>query len=251
LRTAPQLYNIDAVAYESVMLGLFTIYRGEHSDREKPNDLCVAFSRDGFHWSRDARDPFIPVSEQPGAWNWGNVQSAGGGCVIVGDTLHFYVSGRSGIAGTALPGTCSTGLATLRRDGFASVSDQFPPRGVRPVSTARGTLTTRVVRFSGAHLFVNAGIRGSLKVEVLDRDGRVLGPFSADRCQAVTGDGTRLPVRWNAGSLAAVAGQPVRFRFILDRAQLFAFWVSPTEAGHSRGYLAAGGPGYSRTTDAV
>ena len=29
LRTAPQLYNVDAVAYESVMLGLFTIYRGE------------------------------------------------------------------------------------------------------------------------------------------------------------------------------------------------------------------------------
>jgi hypothetical protein len=251
LRTAPQLYNIDAVAYESVMLGLFTIYRGEHSDREKPNDLCIAFSRDGFHWSRDARDPFIPVSEQPGAWNWGNVQSAGGGCVIVGDTLHFYVSGRSGIAGTALPGTCSTGLATLRRDGFASVSDQFPPGGVRPVSSSRGTLTTRVVRFSGAHLFVNAGIRGSLKVEILDRDGRVLTPFSADRCAAVTGDGTRLPVRWGAGSLAALAGQPVRLRFILDRAQLFAFWISPSEAGHSRGYLAAGGPGYSRLTDAT
>jgi hypothetical protein len=62
------------------------------------------------------------------------VQSAGVGCVIVGDTLHFYVSGRSGIAGTALPRTCSTGLAPLRRDGFASVSDQFPTGGIRPDS---------------------------------------------------------------------------------------------------------------------
>jgi hypothetical protein len=106
------------------------------------------------------------------------------------------------------------------------------------------------VQFSGAHLFVNASIRGSLKAEILDRDGRVLAPFSVDRCEAVTGDGTRLPVRWSAGSLATLAGQPVRLRFIFDRAQLFAFWISATEAGHSRGYLAAGGPGYSRPTDA-
>ena len=107
-----------------------------------------------------------------------------------------------------------------------------------------------MVQFSGGHLFINASIRGSIKAEILDRDGRILPPFSADRCQAVTGDGTRLPLRWSEGSLAALAGSPVRVRFILDRAQLFAFWVSPTAAGHSRGYLAAGGPGYSRLTDA-
>jgi hypothetical protein len=178
------------------------------------------------------------------------VQSAGGGCLIVGDTLYFYVSGRKGIAGTALPGECSTGLATLRRDGFASVSDQFPAVALRPASTPRGTLTTRVLRFTGSHLFVNANVRGSLKAEVLDRDGRTIAPFTADRCTAVTGNGTRLALGWASGSLASLAGQPVRLRFVLDRAELFAFWVSPSTAGHSRGYLAAGGPGYSRITDA-
>ena len=48
----PELYNLDAVAYESVMLGLFAIFAAKASDREKPNELCVGFSRDGFHWSR-------------------------------------------------------------------------------------------------------------------------------------------------------------------------------------------------------
>jgi hypothetical protein len=249
LRTAPQLYNLDAVAYESVMLGLFTMYRGEKPDREKPNDICVGFSRDGFHWSREAREPFIGVSERPGDWNYGNVQSAGGGCVIVGDTLHFYVSGRSGVPGTALPGECSTGLATLRRDGFASMSDQFPARGIRPVS-GRGMLTTRVLRFSGHHLFVNANVQGSIKVEVLDRDGAVIAPFTASRCIPVIGDGTRLAVQWQSGALSSLASQPVRLRFILDRAHLYAFWVSPSPVGRSMGYLAAGGPGYSRTIDA-
>ena len=41
------------------LLGLFTIYRGERNEREKPNDVCVGFSRDGFHWARPARGAFI------------------------------------------------------------------------------------------------------------------------------------------------------------------------------------------------
>ena len=72
-----------------VVLGLFSIWRGETNAREKPNDLCVGFSRDGFHWSRQDRTAFVPVSERVGDWNWGNIQSAGGCCVIAGDTLHF------------------------------------------------------------------------------------------------------------------------------------------------------------------
>ncbi len=118
-----ELYNLDCVAYESVLLGLFTIFRGERTEREKPNDVCVGFSRDGFHWDRGSRRAFLGVNEQVGSWNWANVQSAGGCCLVVGDRLYFYVSGRRGVPGTSDPGVCSTGLATLRRDGFALPMD--------------------------------------------------------------------------------------------------------------------------------
>lgn len=246
--TPRQLYNLDAVAYESVMLGLFSIYRGERPDREKPIDLCVAFSRDGFHWSRVSRDVFIPVSERQGDWNWGNVQSAGGCCVVAGDRLHFYVSGRKGVPGTQLPGICSTGLATLRRDGFASVSDAWPAGVARQIGKQPG-LMTRPLRFSGRHLFVNAEIQGELRVEALDKAGRAIDAFSFNRCLPVTGDGTRLPVQWHGGSLENLAGQDIRFRFHLSRARLFSFWVSPTAQGESRGYLAGGGPGYGSNYD--
>src|SRR5262249_1426210 len=94
LKTPPQLYNLDAVGYESVLLGLFSIWRGQPRDRAKPNEVCVGFSRDGFHWDRPDHRAFIPVSETHGDWNWGNVQSAGGGCLVAGDKLYFYVSGR-------------------------------------------------------------------------------------------------------------------------------------------------------------
>ena len=248
---APQLYCLDCVAYESLFLGLFTMYRGEQPNREKPNDICLGFSRDGFHWARLSRAPFIGVSEREGDWNWANVQSAGGGCLVVGDELFFYVSGRQGVPGTSLPGVCSTGLATLRRDGFASVTDRWPEGIARRVTESAATLTTRPLRFSGRHLFVNAEVEGELFVEVLDRRGQAIERFSRARARPVTGSGTRLAVEWEGTqTLDAVAGDPVRLRFTLSRARLYSFWVSETPDGASGGYLAAGGPGYSGAIDA-
>jgi hypothetical protein len=116
-----ELYNLDCVAYESIMLGLFTMFRGERTDREKPNDICVGYSRDGFHWARSDRQRFIAVSERVGDWNWANVQSAGGCCLVVGDRLSFYEGSRGGVGVSSGGGGCSTGLTTpprrLRLDG--------------------------------------------------------------------------------------------------------------------------------------
>src|SRR5439155_3149654 len=146
--------NLDCVAYESLILGLFSIWRGQPRDRPKPNEVCLGFSRDGFHWFRanssglqsatnDRHPAFFGVSEKQGDWNWGNVQSAGGGCLVVGDRLYFYCSGRAGVPGTTSSGVCSTGLALLRRDGFASLDAADQP----------GQITTRPLRFSGRFLF--------------------------------------------------------------------------------------------------
>ena len=246
-----QLYNLDAVGYESLMLGLFTIFRGERTFREKPNDLVVGYSRDGFHWHRPDRRAFISVSEQMGDWNWANVQSAGGVCLIVGDRLHFYVSGRRGVPGTNDPGACSTGLATLRRDGFASLADADAHAPVRRIWPAGGsTVTTRPLRFSGGFLFVNADARdGTVEVEVLDVGGRVIEGFSLANCNAAHGDGTRLAISWTGARLGELAGQAVRFRFRVKNARLFAFWVSAVATGASRGYVAAGGPAFSGPVD--
>ena len=249
-----ELYNLDCVAYESIVLGLFTIFRGERLIREKPNDVCVGYSRDGFHWSRPDRDAFLPVSERSGDWNWANVQSAGGGCLIVGDKLHFYVSGRQGVPNTTDPGVCSTGLATLRRDGFASLDHPGNGQRVeRVTSLPPGTLITRPVRFAGKHLFVNlAAPAGDLRVEVLDAAGNTIAPYTAATCVPVRGDSTSVRVVWSgAQDLAALANRPVRFRFQLTNGALYAFWVSAETTGASHGYVAAGGPGFTGPVDTV
>jgi hypothetical protein len=250
-----ELYNLDCVAYESLLLGLFTIFRGERNEREKPNDVCVGFSRDGFHWDRPDRRAFLPVSERVGDWNWANVQSAGGGCLVVGDRLYFYVSGRRGVPGSNAPGVCSTGLATLRRDGFASMGSPASPSSVTRLepSPAPHTLITRPVTFSGRYLFVNLDAPdGALRVEVLDRGGKVIPAYAAAHAIAVRGDSTRARVTWTTTpDLAAVAGQPVRFRFTLTRGRLYSFWVSASSDGASHGYVAAGGPGFTGPADTI
>lgn len=249
-----ELYNLDCVGYESLMLGLFSVWRGESEVREKINEITLGFSRDGFHWHRPDRQAFIPVSDVVDSWNYANVQSAGGGCVINGDRLQFYVSGRQGVPGTGLPGVCSTGLAYLRRDGFASMDwlpGQMAVRRRVEDPGGAGVLTTRPVRFGGRHLFVNADLQGGeLRVEVLDLGGRVIAPLSRAACGPVTGDGTRHRVQWPGASLERVAGQPVRFRFVMTRGRLFSFWVSPWPSGESRGFPAAGGPEFSGPIDA-
>ncbi len=237
---APQLTNLDGVAYESVMLGLFTLWRGtpsEESGRPELNDVCLGFSRNGFHFARPDRVPFLPMSDAKGDWNWGNVQSAGGGCLVVGDKLHFYCSGRSGALGNRDAGG-STGLATLRRDGFASLE----------AGEEGGSVTTRPVIFSGRHLFVNVDApKGDLRVEVVDATGVAIEPFTSAACVPISIDSTKQAIKWQAGDdLSRLAGKPVRFRFTLKNGKFYAFWVSLDATGSSRGYVAAGGPGESQ-----
>jgi hypothetical protein len=241
LKIKPQLYNLDAVAYESLMVGFFTVWRGQPENRHKPNNLVLGYSRDGWHWSRPDRRPFCNVSDRQGDWNANNVQSAGGGFLVVGDELYFYVSGRSGRPGTNQAGTLTTGLATLRRDGFASMD----------AGEIEGALTTRPVHFSGKHLFVNVdNPNGELRVEILNEAGVALPQFDLRKCLPVSANKTLQPVRWSdVKDLSSLANQPVRFRFRLKNGRLYAFWLSPETSGFSGGYVAAGGPDFSSNRD--
>ena len=244
----PELYNLDCMAYESIMLGQFCVWQGEYTEPfgafPKRNEILLGFSRDGFHWHRPDRRPFMGCNtDDPEAWNWGNVQSVGGGCLVLGDQLIFHCSGWSRSPDPARPSpVLSTGMATLRRDGFASMD----------ADDAEGLLTTRPVQFSGEHLFVNVdAAEGEFAAEVLDGNGEPIPPFTREHCVPVrAADKTLQGIGWRgADDLGRLAGQPVRFRFYLKRAGLYAFWVSPAPTGASHGYVAAGGPGYTGAVD--
>ena len=247
----PQLYNLDAAPYESLMIGYFSIWQGPENDicgelkLQKRNDILLGFSRDGFHWDRPCRKRFISCTWDEKSWRYGNVQSVAGGCLVVGDKLYFYFSGRAKPRedDDTWDADAATGLAILRRDGFASMD----------AGEKTETLTTRLVTFEGKHLFVNVDCpKGELKAEVLDKDGKVIAPFDLKNCEPVSYDKTLVQVNWKQNKdIAVLAGKPVRFRFHLRNGSLYAFWVSPDYSGASGGYIGAGGPGFTGPTDTV
>ncbi|MDP0495727.1 MAG: glycosyl hydrolase family 32 [Verrucomicrobiota bacterium JB024] len=242
-----QLYNVDAVAYESIMVGLFEILRGPNNaecandGRPKITDLSLAYSRDGFHWDRPDRSSLIACEQTVGSWDRGYVQSVGGLFTVVGDELWFYYSAAQGGCKDTDPeggmyANRSMGIARLRRDGFASMQ----------ASEKGGTLTTRPLRFSGTHLWVNLDCpEGALQVEVLNPAGEIIEGFSKSDSKITRGDHTKVKVSWgNDADLAPLANQPVRFKFYLTNGHLYSFWVSASVTGCSGGYVAAGGPGF-------
>ena len=256
IQRVPQLYNLDAVAYESLMLGFFEIHHGPENDVcekqgvPKITELSFAYSRDGFHWSRPDRRAHIPA-ERRDVWDRGYVQSLGNLCCVRGDTLWFYYSAFQGdVTKTNRPwlqdgmyDRGATGVAFLRRDGFASME----------AGAQATTLTTRPLTFGGSRVFVNAMAEGGeLRIEVLDEAGAVIAPYTLANCRAVTADSTLAPVTWaGAEDVAALRGRPVRFRFSLRQGALYAFWVSRDASGRSDGFVAGGGPGFTGKTDTV
>jgi hypothetical protein len=252
-----QLYNLSAVGYESLMLGFHQIHLGPPNDEcqklgtPKITELTLSFSRDGFHWYRPNRKAFIPATRKPGDWDRGYVQSVGGICAIVGDQLWFYYIGFKGDPENRHPvgmksgmyANGSTGIAILRRDGFASMS----------ANMNEGMLLTRPITFNGKFLFVNTDCSdGELRVEILNEDNTVIDPFSADNCNPVSSDNTIQQVNWkNSKDISLLIGKIIRFRFYLKNGHLFSFWVSPDESGASYGYVAAGGPGLTSSKDEI
>ena len=104
---------------------------------------------------------------------------------------------------------------TLRIDGFVSV--QAPLRG--------GELLTKPLVFQGNRLVLNfsTSAAGTIHVELQDPDGQPIPGFTLADCHAVLGDDLERVVAWQGGSdVSALAGEPVRLRFMLRDADLYS-----------------------------
>ncbi len=250
IQMKPELYNFNAVAYESILLGTYNIYLGIHEDAQagdvKYNDIHLGYSRDGFHFYRPSEDrtPFLRASRTVGDWERGYLHDNAAICVVNGDELWFYYAGFQGNGKQGwfdMHSYASTGLAILRRDGFASMN----------AGAEEKALTTKALTFQGKYLFVNAeAAGGELKAELLDEEGRPIEGFGLEDCIPVAEDSTKVQVAWRGGKdLSAFAGRPVRFRFAMQNGRLYAFWVSGDEKGASGGYLAGGSVGQDGLVD--
>ena len=109
---------------------------------------------------------------------------------------------------------------SLRIDGFVSLRATW--RG--------GEMVTKPIVFEGGNLSLNASTSGagSIRVEVQDEAGQPLPGYTLADCPEILGDDLALVVRWRkGGDLRPLAGKPVRVRFVLQDADLYAFQFVP------------------------
>lgn len=104
---------------------------------------------------------------------------------------------------------------TYRIDGFVSLHAAF----------AGGEMTTKPLVFKGNHLMVNfsTSAAGSLGVEIQDSSGKPVDGYALSECSEIYGDRIEQAVQWNKSDVGSLAGQPIRLRFVLKDADLFAF----------------------------
>lgn len=225
----PQIYNHDATAYAGGLLGQFVVWKGPENGEcnrlniQKRNEICLGWSDDGFHWKRPDRRAFIGVNDSvPGAWNAGNVQSVAGCPVVRGDSLYFYFSGRAE-SKPVHASNFSTGLATMRRDGFASIRADSG-EGKAELSGAWGGFPGASSLYVNARSIPKGGGESWLRVEFLDGAGKALAGYETD---TEVFDSTALPLRLVSGKpVDSPEADAVRsVRVTLRNAELFSLFV--------------------------
>ena len=172
------------------------------------SDGVLACSRDGLRWKRYV-EAFIRPGRDGQNWTDRNFMIASGVLQTAPDELSIYYIEHY------LHTTARIRRASLRLDGFVSIRAKYPA----------GHMITRPLVFAGAELVINyaTSAAGSVRVEVQDEQGRGIEGFQLDQCPEIYGDEIERVVSWSGGShVGALAGRPVRLKFALQDADLYA-----------------------------
>jgi hypothetical protein len=232
-----QIYQMAVMPYEGAYIGFPVLFNPAgaipppHRNYTALNQVELTFSHDRVQWTRVAdRAPFLAVDpmdertygwaqkllcgtphvhENREIWVYYNALRFRGPESLYKDVPPHYLDDASALV-----------LAKLRLDGFVSLD-----------ANGAGTITTKPFLPKGGQLFVNVDAAyGAVTAEILDAETQqpLLG-FATDEAPPVCGDHLRGQLRWNNQSSLPHA-QPVRVRFHLQQAKLYAFWVEPERA---------------------
>jgi hypothetical protein len=180
-------------------------------------DALFMTSRDGLTFNRWGEAFIRPGLRPTGNWTYGDNYQCWGILETESDVagapreMSFYAT-----EGYWRGKSTAFRRYTLRLDGFVSV--QAPLSG--------GESVTKPLLFSGSELVINfaASAAGSVRVEVQGPDARPVEGFALADCIELLGDDLERKVRWRTGAdLGPLAGTPVRLRFVLADADLYAF----------------------------
>ena len=190
------------------------------------NDVQFCASRDGIHWMRYDRKPYISRG-LPGEPDYGDTH-AKPFHIRRGNYLYQYRMAWPWTHGgfrrlseeerrdRANWGRGYYGVVVQRLDGFVSADAAY----------TGGWLLTPPMVFQGDHLELNIDVAamGEARVEVQDEQGQPVPEFTLDDCDRVLFNDVAYTVKWKGNAdISALAGRPVRLRIAMRSAKLYAF----------------------------
>ena len=196
---------------------------GKHGN-DGPLDIRFAVSRDGIHFSRPDRKPYIGLGVK-GSFDDSAMYMTTGMIHRGAELWQYYLGydfthGAYNMATDKFKGAISRVIQRL--DGFVSADAAYEG----------GELTTVPVVFSGKRLEVNvnASVAGSMQVEILDAGGKPVPGFTLADADAIKGNWIAKAVTWRGkDDVSALAGKPVQLRFVMRDAKLYAFQFGSRE----------------------
>lgn len=230
-----QLYSVNGWVHEDVQFALiWALETGPNGNglRETMN-AYLATARGERPWNLDwiyQGKPLIPLGTE-GRFDCRWIQPAP--TIVTWRNKHWlYYSGQARTHANdwspQIPGPKGgIGLAMIRLDGFVS----------RHAAERGGFITTKLLRFTGSRLEINASTAstGGVRVEIQDSDGRAISGFTLDDSREFIGDEIAHAMQWNGkGDVGSLAGKPVRLRFEFRETDLFAFRFVGAKSTKSR-----------------
>jgi hypothetical protein len=204
-------YGMPVHHYAGIYWGFLWVFR-----MNDPIHTELVTSRDGIHWNRSPhRVPLIPLGEDE-AWDDG-MTFGGPHWVEVDDEWRFYYTGHDD-GHQSKERTAAVGLATSKKERLI---------GLHGPDNGGGVVVTRLIRWPGGDLFVNAARRGDegeakLSVRVSDAIRDPMEGFDHADCVAFPGDAVRHKITWSGNrSLAEHEGKVIRLEIFLENADLF------------------------------
>ena len=189
-------------------------------------DISAAASRDGIHWLRPDRGPYVSLGTK-GQWD-SMFNMMGVGMVRRGDKILQYYNGVDfGHGGTRSQSLHIDSAQGRRRWGWMGAAEQrLDGFYSADAAYAGGWLTTPPLIFTGSKLRLNidTSAAGSGKVELRDDAGRAIDGYGLEDCDVIMTNDVGHLVTWKGSpDVSSLAGKPVRLHVAMRSAKLYAF----------------------------
>ena len=250
-----EFYALPAITYEGWYVGMLWVYNTT-STTHYPE---AVFSRDGIHYQRNFRQPFIQRGGRRVEFDYNSIYA--GVPIVHGDMIHTYYNGINWRSPEALMelgdrGVGAIGLGVTPIDGFVSldgakgvpadVGTDVPTDSIEALYKERSDRTsehawrasfsqviTRSFSFTGSRLFLNveAALQGGsssgpceVRVQLLSPNHEPLDGYRFDDADPITASDPRSVVSWNGDAdIGRLAGQAIKLRLYFKNCKLYSF----------------------------